>query len=190
LQKKNKINIKNTLKSFLSCDFGSNLSQWIENDSNFQIKKFAYKLKQLCAILIDCKPEDFEDDDFKKVHRKLLQDVGMKMRELDENIWINALFSEYSAINPENRSYNGTVLDYIDCEYPNWIITDLRFLNEAKSIKDRGGIIVRVIRDDIKHDHKSETELEMINYDFLISNLSDIDSLYSDVCELMKKIGY
>ena len=31
-------------------------------------------------------------------------------------------------------------------EYPNWIITDCRFPNEAKAIKDRDGISIRVNR--------------------------------------------
>ena len=30
--------------------------------------------------------------------------------------------------------------------YPNWIITDVRFPNEADAIKGRGGIIIRVNR--------------------------------------------
>ena len=33
---------------------------------------------------------------------------------------------------------------------PNWIITDVRFPNEAKAIKDKGGILIRVNRDNWK----------------------------------------
>lgn len=32
-------------------------------------------------------------------------------------------------------------------EYPNWIITDCRFENEAKAVRDRGGIVIKIERD-------------------------------------------
>ena len=48
------------------------------------------------------------------------------------------------------KEYKGT--------FPNWIITDVRFHNEVKAIKDRKGILVRVERPAIKFsNHESET---------------------------------
>jgi hypothetical protein len=62
----------------------------------------------------------------------------------------------------------------------NWIIPDVRFLNEAEAIKERGGIIIRVDRGSPANSHKSETILDNYRFDFIISNNGTIDEL-SDV---------
>lgn len=68
---------------------------------------------------------------------------------------------------------------------PNWIISDLRFINEAKAIKDRNGIILEVIRNqessNSKSEHQSEVEQLSIIPDFIIYNNGTIDELYANV---------
>lgn len=56
--------------------------------------------------------------------------------------------------------------------YPKWIITDVRFPNEAKAIKDRKGILLRVTRDGLEQDsHPSETSLDdYTEFDYIIPN--------------------
>lgn len=74
------------------------------------------------------------------------------------NIWVNALFSKYYAtlyLNddtyPELNNCVGVTkypnpFDHPKL-YPNWIITDVRFPNEASAIKSKAGIVVKVQRD-------------------------------------------
>lgn len=68
---------------------------------------------------------------------------------------------------------------------PNWIITDVRFPNEAKAITDRGGILIKVVRPETDHlagNHKSETALDdYVDWDVVIHNDSDIDNLIEKV---------
>jgi hypothetical protein len=68
-------------------------------------------------------------DTFKLTPRKLLQLLGTECgREIiHPQIWVNALFADYEK----------------DSE---WIVTDVRFPNEAQAIKDKGGIVIRVNR--------------------------------------------
>ena len=187
----------------------------VEN-SNWQIKKFADKLKDIVCLLIGCTREQLEDKEFKNsklpieweyinyageprlindvieeiisdtgerptkefinsciqnyTYRELLQCLGTNLlrNQLHENIWVNALMSEYK----ESKPPKGNIFDYghrecIDCKkrfsgykrqficndcydshnwYPDWIITDLRFPNELEAIKKRGGISIRVNR--------------------------------------------
>lgn len=73
------------------------------------------------------------------------------------NIWINALFSKYYAtlyLNddtyPELNNCVGVTkypnpFDHPKL-YPNWIITDVRFPNEASAIKSKAGIVVKIQR--------------------------------------------
>lgn len=80
--------------------------------------------------------------------RKLLQLVGTEGgRDLiHPNIWVNATMGEYkphidAPIHvPESEHYLWT-------KYPNWLITDCRFPNEADTVnKQQGGVTIRVNR--------------------------------------------
>ena len=84
-----------------------------------------------------------------------MQKFGDLTRQLDPDIWIKlTLESEYK-IAPD-------IL----------IITDVRFKNEAKAIKDSGGILIRMESDRSEEDtHKSETDLDYYNnFDLVINN--------------------
>ena len=52
------------------------------------------------------------------------------------------------------------------------MISDLRFLNEAKMVQEYGGLIIKIVRDtDSKSDvHQSEQEMESIIPDYTIHN--------------------
>jgi hypothetical protein len=75
-------------------------------------------------------------------------------------------------------------------QYPNWIITDCRFPNEAQAIKDKGGIIIRIDRPGIKpvNAHPSETALDNWDFDHKIANVSDLVALRQSVEVLLNKL--
>ncbi len=215
---------------YLSSDFheasGDDLFNYIDkypHKSEWQVKKFAGKLKQIVSILTgipvaDLEKQEVKDrvlpidwnwsygfdgvsklvrnipiDDPNRVRqytvRELLQRVGTEaMREnIHNNVWINALFSEYKPI--DRRSFgdpdDSNVID------PSWIITDVRFPNEAKAIKDRGGLLIRVNRGNLTpSNHISETALDDYNdWDCVIYNNGSIADLVEAVeLSVMTKI--
>ena len=82
------------------------------------------------------------------------------------------------------------------------IITDLRFPNELKAIKDRGGITIRIIRPDFventltgekfpvkvyKQEHESETALDNYKFDYEIQNDGTIAELIDKVEVILKQ---
>jgi hypothetical protein len=73
----------------------------------------------------------------------------------------------------------------------NWIITDTRFPNEIKAVKDRGGITIDVRRHDRTHfekEHESETALDDYHFfDYFIDNDGTIDELVVKVKEILIK---
>lgn len=87
--------------------------------------------------------------------------------------------------------------------YPNFIITDMRFPNEMEAVKKRGGITIRVNRPcDIcggsgyhkmscpvskSGEHYSETALDKSEFDYIVDNDSDIQSLIEKIKEILKK---
>lgn len=98
--------------------------------------------------------------------REFLQKMGTDAcrDNIHSNIWVNALMSDYT---PEKK----------------WIITDTRFPNEAKAIKDAGGIMIRINRGvhDTTKMHISETALDDYEYDYVIDNNGTYAELLTQV---------
>lgn len=137
--------------------------------SDWEIKKFADKLKDILCILLGCTRHDLESEDFKNTivseewwyyqygdgetmvpyleskhdkeddallarylvrptPRMILQFLGTELmrNQLHPNVWVNATFADY--------------------DDDNWVVTDVRFNNEVRSIKGRGGLLINVIR--------------------------------------------
>lgn len=199
-------------------------SPWIQG---WQIKKFADKLKEIAALLIGAKREDFESEAFKNSYlpeewdtsgfhyynstwhhrmtvRELLQKLGTEaIRDnIHKNAWVNALFADYV---PEEKNYIGHG-DYTEGEMPKWIITDVRFPNEAQAIKDRGGLMFRMDTENMvtksraiysKQDrlltksmptHTSETALDNYGqWDEVISNLGSLSDLFEQAKYIVEK---
>lgn len=168
---------------------------WLEEQSGWEIKKWAGKLKQIASILTGIPQEKFEDQQFKKTNlgpewgmtvRDFLQKLGTDglRTGLHENTWVNALMSDYK---PTIVGY--TSLGEGAYSEPNWIITDTRFPNEAKAIKDAGGIVIRVDRPGVKaiNDHPSEVGLDNWDFDHKIMNGSDMTSLLFSVGGMLRK---
>jgi len=66
-----------------------------------------------------------------------------------------------------------------------YVVSDVRFVDEATYIKQAGGIIIRVVRDTDRstseHKHSSEVEQEKIEADFTINNNNTIRLLQNTV---------
>ncbi len=112
--------------------------------------------------------------------REFLQKLGTEglRNNLHNQVWVNALFSDYK-------------------EGDNLIITDVRFPNEAKAIKDLGGVVVRIERmktaDMIAGPggtqlHPSETSLDGWNFDYVINNNGTLQELLGATRTLLNNI--
>lgn len=180
---------------------------FLEKDPiNWEIKKFADKLKIVASIITNIPVEKFEDQEFKKTLlgpewgkltksnplnaiepfaditfnelmtvRDLLQKIGTEaMRNgLHENVWVNALFADY-------------------LEDKQWVITDVRFVNEYEAIKAKGGIVIRVNRPgygtsmtSLANDHPSEKALDGFEFDYVIENDGSLQQLVNAVRDIL-----
>jgi hypothetical protein len=230
----------------------------VKNQSNWENKKYADKLKDMVCLLIGCNREQLEDPQFKETPlgeewwlinkpdenifipytsddwasygdfennlvkttpRQLLQQLGTDVcRQIHPSMWVNALFADYQ---PKHAIHDWAVLSGIkwsslselsanyekrwreEC-FPKWIISDVRFPDEAQAIKDRGGILVRVDRSGLYPGnggtpfttnfetgetdvHRSETALnDYEDWDAVIDNNGTIEELVQEVEEMLK----
>jgi hypothetical protein len=186
------------------------------HNSDFENKKFAGKLKLVGSILSGVPVEMFEDQDFKKLdmspewemtYREFLQKLGTEaMRDgLHTNVWVNALFADYKELSVLRDSQGIKIFDEEgnhQFNYPNWLITDMRFPNEMDAVKDKGGITIRVNRpkpremflmnantviDTRVPEHPSETALDNADFDYVIENSGSFDDLMVKVEAILKK---
>lgn len=167
------------------------LAQFIQEiEPSYEIKKFAGKLKQITGVLCGVDPARFEDQEFKKqmspfdmTYRELLQKVGTEaMRnQIHTDVWVRALFAEF-----EPFSKVLTVIPPIHISESRWLITDVRFPNEADAIKQRGGLLIRIYRNpdgpqSLTDLHPSETALDDYPHDITINNNGSLEDLKEQV---------
>lgn len=149
----------------------------------FKKQAFAGKLKHVSSILTGW-PDQYTREgkahylpEWKMTVGEFQQKLGTDAirNGLRDDAWIIALFSDYE-------------------DGDNWIISDLRFPNEALAVRERGGVLVRInrkIEDDCGRDnqHSSETALdEWGDWDFVIDNNQDLSYLARKANELLEMV--
>ena len=155
--------------------------------------------------------------------RLLLQLLGTECGRniIHPNIWVNSLMSEYTPrilpIIRQLREEDDTLglheakqaylegkrpIKNVESEYPNWIITDMRFPNELEAIEKRDGLTIRVNRtpswlwlkqvdylvetQGVK-EHSSETELDNAEFNYTIDNNGTLEELIDKVRVILTK---
>jgi hypothetical protein len=184
-----------------------NIKENYSSTSNWQVKKFADKLKDIVCILIGCTREQLEDQDFKN-------------SELGKEWWYykgrnetlipyteNSKRNDEDLIKPTPRFLlqnigtdlfrdqlhpsiwvNALMNEYVNQlnwnnggkeGFPNWIITDLRFPNEYDVVKTRGGITIKVVRPHgYTNPHTGEYKEMPLSYHPSETSLEDVEFDY------------
>lgn len=148
---------------------------------------FARPIKEGLSTILDvpleflestAKDEQLEGFDFSP--RRAMQTLGTEWgRSLDEDIWIKLQekrFKKY-AQDPHRK----------DCFY---VISDVRFNNEAEWVISMGGIVVRVMRDNLPdvEGHSSEQGVSVSLIDEIVINNGGFNHLHTEARELRRKL--
>ena len=140
----------------------------------YQIRKFSGKLKEIVAILTGIDVSLLESEVVKQQRvpefggrftlRQLLQFIGTDLlrAQLHNDVWVESLLMGYSS----NQK---------------WLISDVRFPNEADAIKDLGGMVIRVNRNGAIDPHPSETALDTYDFDYVLDNNGTLKDLKANV---------
>lgn len=155
--------------------------------NNVVNKSFAYKLKIMGAFLTGTEEPLWFSQEGKNV---MLPAWGMTIGEFQQklgteairnglhtNAWVLALMADYDKIF-------------------NWIITDVRFPNEADVVKEHGGIVIRIdgdpagvrARSSRNLNHPSEISLDNYeNFDYRYMNNKSLDDLENFAKDIASK---
>lgn len=125
--------------------------------------------------------------------RKLYQEYGTKMREIDPCVWVNKVDSRYN-----------DMLDIDKGELKGFVIDDLRQPNEYRWAVDNGFYIVRINTNEVERVrrsenlgdrfepidmlHETERHVEGFDVDYEIDNMCDVFNLESELDKIIKNI--
>jgi hypothetical protein len=141
------------------------------NKEEWEIKKYAGHLKIITSLLLNIPLHLLEDRKVKEniisnewgtmTVRKFMQLLGTDaLRDkVHQDIWVNSLFNYYNY-------------------HSRWIITDVRFDNEARKIIENQGIIIKIVRNQEVVDNKHISE-EGISSNLIYKTVKNFGSLYT-----------
>lgn len=163
----------------------STVARLLHNATGYEVVSFADKLKDVTCVLAGCTREDLEDYDFKEnelvpdylrpycgnaqkpTYRAFLQHFGSEvMRGVNDNIWIDCTLGNCGS---------------------DVIVSDVRFPNEARAIRSRGGVVIKVVRDtQVVDSHCSESSIDDIVPDYTLFNDTNLENLVANVDTLVR----
>lgn len=102
----------------------------------------------------------FEDPASKEKLRPLMVEYGRAMRAIKDDYWIQRLLRDY--LRGAGR----------------FVVTDVRYANEANWIRERGGKVIRIVRPGFEPVNAEETaSLKLVSADFEVLNDSTPETL-------------
>jgi hypothetical protein len=148
----------------------SYIANMLGKNENFVERSFAKTLKEAAAVIFDFSHEQLYGPSEKRNEpdprwaregreplspREALQVLGTEIaRQLHDDVWIRA---GMRAMDPNTR----------------YVFPDVRFNNEARAIRDMGGVVVKVCREGTKsvRAHASEQGIDPALIDFELDNV-------------------
>lgn len=164
------------------------LAEYAVNKYGYTRYAFADDVKLIAELWF---PHLYGDENNK--NRALLQAIGTKFREIDEDVWIKSMFTAIDDEASIRKRYNEAT-EVI-------VITDCRMPNEYQALKERGFTFIRVIADeevrkqrlldrgdkftekDMKH--HTESFYSRFECDFAIINNGDASDTFRQLSDIL-----
>ena len=161
----------------------STVANLLHNATGYEVRSFATPLKKMVCALVGCTMDDLEDYDYKE------------NTEVPEHLWAycaNGKHTIRALMQGLGDLMRKEIPDvFIECTLnskDDFLVSDCRFPNEAKAVKERGGIVIKVVRPDAqaKDSHQSETQIDEIEADYTLWNDSTLGNLVANVDSLVR----
>ena len=170
------------------------LGNFFVTNNNFRRLAFADALKEACRCIFGFNDEqlygnkkEVVDEFWKTSPRIILQYLGTDlfrnqlstiMPHIGNDIWVEVI---------RKQILDGWLLN----RNTHFVVTDVRFPNEVKMIKDLGGIMLRVKRSNINNStdaHISELHIDNLEVDEEILNNDTKEKLYENALSVIRHI--
>ena len=130
------------------------LAHALRDEAGFEVMSLAGAVKRLGRDLFGMVDKD----------RPLLQQIGMKMREIRPSVWIDYLVSQANSVNESQYCV---------------VVDDVRFVNEAKRFKEEGWLLVKMdIGEELQIERLKSTYAD--NWEMHVANRTDASELEVD----------
>jgi hypothetical protein len=162
---------------------------------NFRIKKFAESLKNSIEAkfpahfktrIWEAGDSTYRDGIIEMLgisRRQLLIKEAMAIRDnVHPDYWLMLLMQHYELKTVKWDSEGNSLME----RYPDWIITDMRFVNEFQYIEKMGGVTVRISRGKQPKGGVSEKELDDADFDWWIDNSGTYQDLVRQIMTIVK----
>lgn len=130
--------------------------------------------------------------------REALQRLGDAKRSIHPDYFVRVLMARYKHKDADHSGFISTTTSlgynlsfkpfplWSNSGFPKWIITDTRYPNELKAVKDNGGVAINIVKPNItvNDSHSSETSLSSAEFDYTIIN----DGTLEELTEKVRKI--
>jgi len=172
------------------------VGEYLRNNHGFVTYAFADPIKKAASEMFGIPLNYFYEDNLKETviqdwgfsPRQIIQKLGTEAgREIfRDDIWIKRAEVEWDNFTFHNKKSIEKNMSY----YNGMAFTDVRFENEASMIRNNGGIIMHIKKDNVAHvsHHKSEDGIEIKDGDVTINNNKTIKELYDNVYRVMSDI--
>jgi len=153
------------------------VAEFMKECGHFEQMAFAEPLKEACRALFS-----FDDDQLYGDKKEVVDEFWkITPRKVYEFIGTDICRKQMNTIIPVKEDF------WVECMRRrlknvegNIIISDIRFPNEAKLVKDMGGFTIKVSRPVIEDDddqHESESLIDCIDFDYAINNTGSLEEL-------------
>lgn len=152
----------------------------LENDHRFQSYAFADPLREGLMTMFNLCPYDFEGAQKEKSiewldrsPRELMQSLGTEWGRnlVHPELWL--LLAE------QNLEFLGEIHEAAT----GFVISDLRFENEAQFVRDRGGVVIHLYRPSAPevNAHVSEDGIRCLEQDLMLANYGTEEELFRNL---------
>ena len=153
----------------------STVSDFLIKSFQFKQYSFASKLKEIATDLFNMEVKD----------RVLLQMLGTRVREIEQDAWVNYVLKQLNAEAPLRA-----------------VIDDMRYLNESEILRENGFTLIKLEAplstrnkrgveglNEATAMHPSEVELDNINYDYVIDSSGTIEDSYKEIMKILEEVA-
>ena len=156
---------------------------------NFQTYAFADPLRESLMTLFNLSPLDFSDERKElpiswlgHSARELMQSMGTDWGrdQIHQDLWVWLAEQNLELLGQANETASG------------FVISDLRFENEAAFVREKGGLVIHLLREDAPdvNSHISESGIAIHDNDIVLHNDESIEDMTGQLDEIFTALCF